>query len=78
MGNHYEQIERMIKVYSLLSAICLVFDLLATLVFLILAGKYWTEACVYLPQIFVVTIYFYTDIYIALQALFLRFRLPKD
>ena len=56
----------MLKVYSVVSAICVVIDLLASLVFLILAGKYSPDACVYLPQIVIVTVYFYTDIYIGL------------
>lgn len=65
MIGHYEQIEKKLKAYSLLSAICLSFDLIAILVFLILAGKYWLEASVYLPMLVLGTIYFYTDVYIA-------------
>lgn len=52
-------------------------DLLASLVCLIMAAKKeWAISMVYLAQLFVVTVYFYTDVVIILYGLKLNLQMP--
>lgn len=63
LNHHYESAEVLLKIYNIASIVCLVVDIIAALVMLVLAGKQ-EYPLAYLSQALVVTIYFYTDVFL--------------
>jgi hypothetical protein len=74
---HYESAEVLLKIYNLASIVCLVIDLLSALVFLVMAGKQ-ENSLAYLSQLFIVTLYFYADVFLIFYMIKLFLELPKD
>lgn len=75
--DYYQYYELPAKIYSGVSIICLICDLIAALVFLIFQGKHY-QPNVFLACYFIVTLSFFGDIFLVTYVLHLRFRLPTN
>lgn len=64
-----------LKIYSITSAVCLVVDCVATIVALAGCGRQEVPG-VYVMQLLIVTVYFYTDIFLFLYGLLFTVKLP--
>jgi hypothetical protein len=72
---HYDQVEKPLRIYQGLSAGCLVLDTVFGLILLVMAGL--TEyKLVWLSQLFIVTIYFYADLWLILYAVHFNLKVP--
>ena len=74
---HLDEYEIPAKVYTCLTLGCLVFDIIAMLIYFIFVGKY-QDLFFNVVQLFFVTAYFYLDVMFMLFLLHLRFRLPNE
>lgn len=73
----YDPMQVPLKVYAISSFVCVLIDILAALIFLIFCGKNgWAEAHVYFFQLMIVTIYFYTDMFLFFTGTKWALRLP--
>lgn len=75
LEEHYQQVERPLLIYTITSAVCLVIDLLSTLIIIIMASLQDAKL-VYLAMLLIVTAYFYMDTWLIWYALLTRFKMP--